>query len=398
MLSDNEINEFRNKIETFFSPYGKFDTNLFWKGRVALYAILKAIEIKKGDEIIIPAFTCIVVPNAVIYSGATPIYSDISTPSYTIDVAKIEEKITPKTKAILAQNTFGLPPDLDSLKSIAKKHSLYLIEDCAHGFGSLYKNKLCGTYGDAAFFSTQWNKTFSTGIGGIVISDNININKRLNELNDDIFFPSFKDRTILNSLYFFNDYLLNNFTYWFALKAFRLASNLNFMVGSNSSDEFENILMPDKYFKSFSDLQAKKGIVALDKLNDNLSHRKKISNKYHKIFEELNIEPTKFDSYSEHSYLKYSFFVKERNNFLQLAEKNKIEISDWFNSPIHPIQNSFHKWNYESGKNPISDKVSMYIVNLPTHKKINDNYIDKLYNFLRKNRSLIFDSVKDIVK
>jgi perosamine synthetase len=107
---------------------------LFWKGRVALYAILKTLEIKEGDEIILPAFTCVVAVNPIIYLGANPVYVDIDPTTYNIDVSMIERKITEKTRAILAQNTFGLAPDLDMILEVANKYKLMVIEDRAHGF------------------------------------------------------------------------------------------------------------------------------------------------------------------------------------------------------------------------------------------------------------------------
>ena len=132
---------------------GEVDVFLFWKGRVGLYAILKALDIGPGDEVILPAFTCVVVANAVIYRGATPVYAEIDPKTYNIDPARIEERITEKTKVILAQNTFGLSADLDAIFDVAQAHDLFVIEDCAHGFGGTYKGRLNGTVADAAFFS-----------------------------------------------------------------------------------------------------------------------------------------------------------------------------------------------------------------------------------------------------
>src|SRR3972149_1771131 len=86
----------------------------FFKGRVALYALLKAIGIHPGDEVILPGFTCVVVPNAIIYLGGKPVYADIDPKTFNIDTAKIEGKITDNTTAIIAQNTFGLSPDVPS--------------------------------------------------------------------------------------------------------------------------------------------------------------------------------------------------------------------------------------------------------------------------------------------
>ena len=112
---------------------------LFWKGRVALYAILKAIGVKEDDEVILPAFTCVVAVNPIIYSGAKPVYVDIDPTTYNIDTSEIEESITEKTKVIMAQNTFGLAPDLDRIFEVANKYNLIVIEDCAHGVGGVYK-------------------------------------------------------------------------------------------------------------------------------------------------------------------------------------------------------------------------------------------------------------------
>src|SRR5512147_1714648 len=88
---------------------------LYWKGRIALYAVLKAMEVKEGDEIILPGFTCVVVPNAILYLGAKPVYIDISLDNYNFDVAKIESAISDKTKVILCQNTFGLSSNIDKV-------------------------------------------------------------------------------------------------------------------------------------------------------------------------------------------------------------------------------------------------------------------------------------------
>jgi perosamine synthetase len=128
---------------------------LFWKGRVGLYAILKAIDIKEGDEVVLHAFTCVVAVNPIIYLGAKPVYVDIDPLTLNIDHKKIEEKITKKSKVILAQNTFGLSANLDAIFEIANKYNLFVIEDCAHGFGGTYKGKKNGTISDASFFQVN---------------------------------------------------------------------------------------------------------------------------------------------------------------------------------------------------------------------------------------------------
>ena len=106
------------------------DVFLFWKGRVALYSILKAMGLGEGDEVILPAITCVVAANPIIYLGAKPVYVDIDPKTYNVDVTKIEQKITKRTKIILAQNTYGLSSDIDSISEIAGRHTLKMQEGC----------------------------------------------------------------------------------------------------------------------------------------------------------------------------------------------------------------------------------------------------------------------------
>ena len=142
--------------------------SLYWKGRVGFYALLKANGIGKGDEVIIPAFTCVVVPNAIIYLGAKPVYVDVNKDTFNTTLNHIKEKVTTKTKCIVIQNTFGLSSEIEEIVEFAKEKEIVTIEDCTHGFGGSYNGKPNGVFADASFFSTQWNKPFSTGIGGFV--------------------------------------------------------------------------------------------------------------------------------------------------------------------------------------------------------------------------------------
>ena len=386
-----QIEKFKESIENYIG----LSSFLFWKGRVALYAILRAIGIKKDDEIILPAFTCVVVPNPIIYLGAKPVYVDINPKTFNIDINKIEKRITEKTKAILAQNTFGLSSDLDKIKEIAKKYNLWVIEDCAHGFGGSYKGQKNGTVADAAFYSTQWNKPFSTGLGGIAVTKNEEIAQRLKELEEKAVKPSKKEELMLKALLNIREKIVSSNTYWFALKTYRFLSEKNIIVGSSQGYELEKPVMPEDFLKGFTETQAKKGLEYFRKINNEyridliIKHRKKIANYYKDILIDLGFEPPCEPDYAEHTYLKFPLLVKNREKFLYLAEKEKVELGDWFLSPIHPIQRNFELWNYRYGENPIGEFASRHIVNLPTHEKMNENDVNKIYEFLKKNKDEI---------
>jgi dTDP-4-amino-4,6-dideoxygalactose transaminase len=325
---------------------------LFWKGRVALYAILKALDIKEGDEVILPAFTCVVVANPVIYLGAKPVYVDIDPLTLNIDPKKIEEKITKKTKVIIAQNTFGLSSNLDSIFEIANKYNLFVIEDCAHGFGGTFKGKKNGTIADASFFSTQWNKPFSTGIGGIAVTKHDEIAKKIEEIEKKAVKPSYKEKVELKILVFLRNNILNSNTYWFAMSTYRMLSKKNLVIGSSQGYELESPTMPENFLKSFSDVQAKEGLKYFEKqygrylIDIKINHRKKGALLYNEMLKQLSIEPLYNTFNEEHTYLKYPLLVRDRNQFLLEAQRNKVQLGDWFLSPIHPIKENFAKWYY----------------------------------------------------
>jgi dTDP-4-amino-4,6-dideoxygalactose transaminase len=396
------MNEKEKSNEIFKKPITEYlgieNVFLFWKGRVALYAILKAIDIKEGDEIILPAFTCVVVVNPIIYLGAKPVYIDIDPLTLNIDPKKIEEKITKKTKVIIAQNTFGLSSDLDAIFEIAKKYNLFVIEDCAHGFGGTYKGKKNGTISDASFFSSQWNKPFSTGIGGIAVTKNEIIAQKLKGIEAKAVKPNLKEKITLKTLVEIKKRFLKPKIYWFALNTYRKLSQLNLVVGSSQGYEIEKPVEPENFLKGFSDVQAKEGVKYFEKINGKykidliIEHRKKIANLYKKMLLDLDLEPPYEPSYAEHTYLKFPLFVKNRRKFFVLAEKEKIELGDWFISPIHPITKNFELWHYKLGENPIAEFASNHIVNLPTHENIDEKYVERIYNFLKKNRNMILGS------
>jgi perosamine synthetase len=147
-------------------------------GTVALHLALTALGIKEGDEVIIPDFTMIASAFAVCYTGAKPVFVDADNDTWNIDAAKIEEKITSNTKAIMPVHIFGNICDMDAISSIAKKHNLFILEDAAEAHGAEYKSKKSGSFSDIAAFSFFANKNITTGEGGMVVTNNEELFKK----------------------------------------------------------------------------------------------------------------------------------------------------------------------------------------------------------------------------
>lgn len=188
LLGGNEIKYVTNAVSTgWISSSGSYVTafeEAFAKycgvkyavavcnGTVAIHLALSALGIGKGDEVIIPSFTMIATAFAVCYTGATPVFVDADKDTFNIDVTKIEEKITSKTKAIIPVHIFGNMCNMDEISRIAKKHNLFIVEDSAEAHGAEYKGKKSGSFSAIASFSFFANKNLTTGEGGMVVTNN----------------------------------------------------------------------------------------------------------------------------------------------------------------------------------------------------------------------------------
>lgn len=358
---------------------------LYWKGRVALYAILKAMGIKEKDEIILPGFTCVVVPNAIIYLGAKPVYVDISPHNYNMNIDKLKEAITPRTKVILCQNTFGLSSNVDCIVDIAKEKSIYTIEDCTHGFGGYYNGKPNGSYCDAAFFSTQWNKPFSTGIGGFLIINNDLIRDKINDIEKEKIKVHLGEQIILELLILFKKYFINSYTQSGFVKLFRFLSKRNLIIGSNQGYELNKPIMPKDYFKDISAIQIQTGLKNLKHLPELNSLRKKNAMDYTRFLKSNFKTYVNEEFFNNHLFLKYPLLVKNKESFIESAHKAKIILGDWFLSPLHPIKYNLHYWGFNEEIFPIAVEISKKIVNLPTEVKNNSRILD----FLNQNLEFI---------
>lgn len=140
-------------------------------GTAALHLALIALEIKVGDEVIVPALTFAASANAITYVGAKPVFVDIDQDNFNLDLDEAQKKITPKTKAIMSVDIYGLPVDFDRVKYFAKKNHLHFISDSAESLGSLYKNKPFGGLAEVTTFSFFGNKIVTTGEGGMVVTN-----------------------------------------------------------------------------------------------------------------------------------------------------------------------------------------------------------------------------------
>ena len=255
-------------------------------GTTALHTALAALSITAGDEVIVPDLTYIASLNAIAYTGATPVLVDSDKMTWNIDAKLIEEKITNKTKAIMAVHLYGNPCDLEELRIICDRNNLFLIEDAAEAFGSKYKDKYCGSYGDISAFSFFGNKTITTGEGGMVVTSNSDLYERSALLKSQAVSPSRE--------------------YW--------------------HDEIG-------YNYRMTNVQAAIGLAQLEQAEDILLRKKDLAKKYIVSLEGLPMTFQKQQEFGENSYWMVSAVVKSklmRDNLRLYLGENGIETRPFF--------------------------------------------------------------------
>jgi len=341
-----KLEEFERKIAKYIGVKYAVGVN---SGTSALHLIIRALGIKAGDEVITTPFSFIASANCILFEKAKPVFVDIQPHSLNINPELIEAKITAKTRAILAVDAFGYPADWDKLSKIAKKHKLFLIEDSAEALGSEYKNKKCGSFGDAAVFGFYPNKQITTGEGGAVVTNN----KKIADLC----------RSMRNQG---RDSKVNR---WLVHR--RLGYNYR-----------------------LSELNCALGIAQLARIQEIIKRRNRVARMYSrklKNIEEIDIPyivpDVKIDWFVYAIRLKKGFREKEREQILKSLYKKGIECGIYFPS-IH-LQPFYRKiFGYKKGDFPITESVSERSIALPFYNNLREkeiNYIvDILTDILKK--------------
>lgn len=175
-LGGKNVQEFEKLVSSFTKSKYAIAVN---SGTAALQAALYALDIKTGDEVLLPSFTFVATANAVVSVGAKPVFVDIRRDNYTMDPADLERKITKKSKAIIPVHLYGNVAYIDEISEIARKYNLHIIEDAAQSMGSSYKGKQTGTFSELGCFSLYAAKVMTSGEGGIIVTSSKKLREKL---------------------------------------------------------------------------------------------------------------------------------------------------------------------------------------------------------------------------
>ncbi|MFA7244803.1 MAG: aminotransferase class I/II-fold pyridoxal phosphate-dependent enzyme [Candidatus Magasanikbacteria bacterium] len=353
----------------------------FDSGRTSLQKALEAIEVQPDDEVLVQAYTCMVVSNAISWSGAKPIYVDVNN-DFNMNCIDLEKKITTKSKVLIIQHTFGKAADLPKLLEIAKKNNLIVIEDCAHSFGARFQNKLLGTFGDVAMFSFGSDKIISSSRGGALITNNTKLAEKIISLNKSL--PEPKLIKTKQNLINFPIFYIGKKLYDIKIGKFILALakkiNLSAKIMYKQEKEGRRVsFYPTKYANSL----AKILLHQFSKVEEINKHRQEIA----KIYDELlqNEKIIKPNIKDDNIFLRYTILVDEPKKLLQIAKENKIILGNWYDTVIAPKDIDILMSGYILGSCPNAEKLSKKTLNLPTNKDISFVQAKKIAELINKN-------------
>jgi perosamine synthetase len=174
----------RRLEEEFAARVGRKYGIAVCNGSAALEAAVAALGLSSGDEVILPAFTIISCASAILRAGATPVLIDSDPVTWNMQTGRVKERITPRTRAIMAVHIYGLPVDMDPILAVAAEHGLQIIEDASELHGATYRGKSCGSFGDISTFSFYPNKHITTGEGGMIVTDSSKLAERCRSLRN----------------------------------------------------------------------------------------------------------------------------------------------------------------------------------------------------------------------
>ena len=386
-------------LEKQFKKYlGVKYTFFFNSGRSALMAILNSLGLEKVEEdksssspfadaretaeVLLQAFTCNAAVNPIIWSGFKPIFVDCNEKTFNIDIEDLKRKITPKSKVVMVQHTFGLPADIDEILEICQQNNLILIEDCAHSLGAVYKGKKVGTFGKAAFFSFSRDKVISSVYGGIAVTNDEFLAEKLKKYLMEVRLPS--DIWIFQQL--LHPVLMN----WLILPTYSIFGKYLLIlfqwlqILSKAVHWKEKRGLRPSYFPK--QLPNALAILALDqfkKLEKFNKHRKEIADFYR---EELKASSFGLPLASEQIYLRFTVKHHKAHEIIKKSWQNNLLIGDWYTTAIAPHDTKLDKMEYQIGSCPKAEKLARETLNLPTHINISEKEAKMIVNFLKRWR------------
>ncbi len=366
---------------------------MFGSGREALLAILRALKCRAGEEVIVQGYTCVVVPNAITAAGMTPIFADIEEDTLNLDVAEVEKLITPQTRAVICQHTFGIPAFTKELRALCNRHSLMLIEDCAHVIPDAKGPMEIGHVGDAMFFSFGRDKAISGVAGGAALSRHPDIAEDLRRQKDEA--PSLRLWQIKRLLQYPILYAIAKKLYQVGLGKPFLYACAKLRMLARILTEKEKDGMMDAVIHAMPNACAVLALAQWKRLPRINDHRRALTAYY---FDQSvkRSWPMLLGVLPDYPLQKFPLFTQGAERIRQALKQHNIYLHDgWTGCVICPESADAQACGYKDGDDPDAEMAGRQILALPTHP---DTTMEQAKRLVELLDPLLRSQISDVSK
>lgn len=327
------IEEFENKFADFIGiRYATTTSN----GTTALHLALLALGVGTGDEVIVPTLTYIASVNSIAYTGAKPIFVDSDSETWNIDNNKIEQRITSRTKAILVVHLYGYPCNMSEILKVAKTNNLFVIEDCAEAIGSRIGTQHVGTFGDISIFSFFGNKTITTGEGGMVVTNNLQLLEKTYHL---------KTQGLLQGTEYWHD-----------------------VIGYNYR---------------MTNICAAIGCAQLERIDKIIEKKRKIARWYQKELKDVDVSfQSEINGYY-HSFWMFSILVRNIN--IRMLLRKKLLEEGIETRPLFYPAHTMPMYKENDGLYPVAENLGRRGINLPSYPDLSNKDVINIASIIKSN-------------
>jgi dTDP-4-amino-4,6-dideoxygalactose transaminase len=360
----------------------RIDDFTYFRGRVALAALLRCVGVKPGHRVALQAFTCVAVPEAVLSVGAVPVYVDTEPGSFNMDPADLVQKLTRDTTALVVQHTFGIPAQLGRLLPIARDHGLPVLEDCAHTIASRLGGRLVGTFGVGSFYSYEAGKPLVAGLGGSAHVNDAELRQRLEADYQGYLTPPLLTQLQILAMLVAHKIAYRPTAYWTVRTIYRSLVAFGVLKGNYNAQGASEPAAAD-FRRKLGGLQLsalRRQITRLDRIS---GHQRWVADQYRRHIVSPHAHHPSLPPGAEPAYGRYPLTANGRDALLTQARSARVEVADFYATPVHPLAGGqLRQVGYEIGSCPNAEALTRHVISLPTGPRVGRREVERSVDFL----------------
>lgn len=334
----------------------------YYRGRVALHAILRGLGVRAGDEVVLAAYTCAAVVEPLRRLGVRPVYLDIDRRTCTMDLSLLPAALTGRTRAVVVQHTFGAPVDLKRALAITEPAGVPIVEDCAHVTSGPARESL-GTAGVAAFFSYEWGKPVVAGVGGLAVVNDAELAARMRAQYAIFTAPPPRREVVMSAQYLAHRAAAGTGLLWRLRPLYRRLAGRGLIVGSYADE-------PDtspEYGWRMSRTVRNRLPARIRGAQAALDRRRRLADRYRTALADLGLAlPDAPEAPAGPVPLRIPLAVRAKARVLREAAAAGVDLGDWFTTPVHPFAGAgLAAVSYRPGSCPQAEWAAEHVVTLP---------------------------------